>query len=524
MAKRTLAEAAQEILGANLSAKMGQGEPFGAGKTASGVMAPGQTGKAQDMGGPVASATDSGVAAAVARAPRATPPGATPPVGAEGMKNLMKGEPGKDRAKANASGIVEEEEEEDDSHSNFSKDTTHKIDTLGEEEEEEGYGKKRRAMREEEEEEEEGRGSRRMKMKKNMREEEELEEDAKEYDNEDLDKRDLGQLAADHDTASMDAGMGYRGGGGGGPVKRMQRIEKHVLKKYGKDAHERLTSGEYARNPDHKDLQEEEGLGLPEVQPVSDRVKSYVKGKTGVNVAEDIEAIFAGEELSEAFMKKARKIYEAAVIATAITVCEEIESEYAETLEIVAEQLQEEMTEKVDDYLNYMVEEWVRENEIAIETGLKAELTEDFITGLRNLFVEHYIDIPEEKVNVVEELAKKVEELEESLNEEIQRGVSLKKQLSEQTRHNILRNVAEGLTETQVEKLNSLAEGVEFTTSKEFKNSLITLRESYFPTKSASKKQVLEEEVNGDGSFEEEKKISSEMDQYVKAISKTRPV
>ena len=430
MAKRTLAEAAQEILGANLSAKMGQGEPFGAGKTASGVMAPGQTGKAQDMGGPVASATDSGVAAAVARAPRATPPGATPPVGAEGMKNLMKGEPGKDRAKANASGIVEEEEE-GGSHSNFSKDTTHTLDTLGEEEEEEGYGKKR--MHEEEEEDD------------------------------------------DDDKSS----------------------KKHM---------------------------DEEGLGLPEVQPVSDRVKSYVQGKTGVNVAEDIEAIFAGEELSEAFMKKARKIYEAAVIATATTVCEEIEAEYAETLEVVAEQLQEEMTEKVDDYLNYMVEEWVRDNEIAIETGLKAELTEDFITGLRNLFVEHYIDIPEEKVNVVEELAKKVEELEESLNEEIQRGVSLKKQLSEQTRHNILRSVAEGLTETQVEKLNSLAEGVEFTTSKEFKNSLITLRESYFPTKGTSKKQVLEEEVSGDGSFEEEKRISSEMDQYVKAISKTRPV
>lgn len=512
MAKRTLAEAAQEILGANLSAKMGQGEPFGAGKTASGVMAPGQTGKAQDMGGPVASATDSGVAAAVARAPRATPPGATPPVGAEGMKNLMRGEPGKDRAKANASGIVEEEEEEGGSHSNFSKDTTHKLDTLGEEEEEEGYGKKRRAMREEEEEEE-SRG------KKRMSEEDELEEEA-EHDNEDLHKSDLAQLAADHETAAMDRDMFVRGEGGGGPAKRMRRIEGHVSKKYGKDKAHLLRTGQY----DHPDLNEEESLGLPEVQPVSDRVKSYVKGKTGVNVAEDIEAIFAGEELSEAFMKKARKIYEAAVIATATTVCEEIEAEYAETLEVVAEQLQEEMTEKVDDYLNYMVEEWVRENEIAIETGLKAELTEDFITGLRNLFVEHYIDIPEEKVNVVEELAKKVEELEESLNEEIQRGVSLKKQLSEQTRHNILRNVAEGLTETQVEKLNSLAEGVEFTTSKEFKNSLITLRESYFPTKGASKKQVLEEEVSGDGSFEEEKRIPSEMDQYVKAISKTRPV
>lgn len=421
MTKRTLAEAAQEILGANLSAKMGHGEPFGAGKTASGVNTPGQSGKAEDMGGPIASAADAGVAAAVAKAPRATPPGATPPVGSEPAKNLMKGEPGKDRAKASASGIVEEEE--GGSHSNFKKDTTKKPMELGEEKDD------------------------------------------------------------DDDDKDMDD-----------------------------------------KDDDDKDDMHEEGLGLPEVEPVSQRVKSYVQSKTGVNVAEDIEAIFAGEELSEAFMTKARKIYEAAVIAAATNVCEEIESQYAETLDVVAEQLQEELTEKVDDYLNYMVEEWVSENEIAIETGLKAELTEDFISGLRNLFVEHYIDIPEDKVNVVEELAKKVEELEESLNEEIERGVKLNKQLAEQTRRNVLHTVSEGLTETQTEKLYALSEGVDFSTAEEYKDNLLTLRESYFPTKAASKKQVLEEEVTGDGTFDVEKTVPTEMQQYVKAISKTRPV
>lgn len=272
---------------------------------------------------------------------------------------------------------------------------------------------------------------------------------------------------------------------------------------------------------------DEANLGIPDVEGVPEKVKAYVQKRTGVRkaVSEDIDAIFSGENLSEEFKEKARTIYEASIIAAATAVCEGIEAQYAELLEQVTEQLQEEMTEKVDDYLNYMVEEWVKDNEIAIESGLRAELAEDFIGGLKSLFTEHYMDIPEEKVQVVEELAAKVEELEASLNEQTARNIEMKKALSEQFRTNVLRQVSEGLTETQIAKLSSLAEGVDFTTADEFRDNLVTIRESYFPSKPVTQSK-LEEEVSGDGFFDEEKKVVTEqlepgIDLYVKAISKT---
>ena len=276
---------------------------------------------------------------------------------------------------------------------------------------------------------------------------------------------------------------------------------------------------------DKKDVKEE--ADIPDIEPVSSKVAAYVKSKTGVSVSEDISAIFSGEKLSEEFKAKATKIYEAAVIATATKVCEGIESQYAELLETTTDAIQEELTEKVDDYLNYMVEEWVKDNEIAIEKGLRAELVEDFIGGLRTLFVEHFIDIPEDKVQVVEELTDKVVELEERLNEEINRGIAINKKLSEQVRTNVLRTVTEGLTETQVEKLNSLAEGVDFTDEEEYKTNLTTLRESYFP-KAGPAKALLGEGLDTAKSepvvTEDEKKVNPEMAAYVAAISKTRPV
>lgn len=272
---------------------------------------------------------------------------------------------------------------------------------------------------------------------------------------------------------------------------------------------------------------DEAELGIPDVEGVPEKVKAYVQKRTGVRkaVSEDIDAIFSGENLSEEFKEKARTIYEASIIAAATAVCEGIEAQYAELLEQVTEQLQEEMTEKVDDYLNYMVEEWVKDNEIAIESGLRAELAEDFIGGLKSLFTEHYMDIPEEKVQVVEELAAKVEELEASLNEQTARNIEMNKALSEQFRTNVLRQVSEGLTETQFAKLSSLAEGVDFTTVDEFRDNLVTIRESYFPSKPVTQSK-LEEEVSGDGFFDDEKKVVTEqlepgIDLYVKAISKT---
>lgn len=246
---------------------------------------------------------------------------------------------------------------------------------------------------------------------------------------------------------------------------------------------------------------------------------------------EDLDALFHGENLSEDFMNKAATIFEAAVTARVNAIEEKIQEQYAEILEQVTEELKEELTTKVDDYLNYVVEEWVKENELAVESGLRSELTEDFIAGLRNLFVEHYIDIPEEKVDVVEEMTSKVVELEGKLNEQISSAVEMRKLIIEYAKREAFHDICEGLTSTQVEKMKSLSEGVEFSTVEDYTQSLLTLRENYFPTKSPAKSnnERLDEETDvveetQRTSLEEAKanKIADPvMEAYVKSISRT---
>jgi hypothetical protein len=236
---------------------------------------------------------------------------------------------------------------------------------------------------------------------------------------------------------------------------------------------------------------------------------------------EDMDALLSGENLSEEFVTKASTIFEAAVIARSEEVIASVETELMEQFEAAIEEVKEDLAAKVDDYLNYMVEEWMKENEIAIETGLRAEIVEDFIGGLRNLFVEHNIDIPADQVNVVEELAAKVEELESALNEQINRGVELTKDLNESKKIEAIYTACEGLTQTQVEKLKTLAEGVEFTTENEFVTKLDTLKESYF----RAEVKVAEASALDEILVEEEKKAvkSSDpsMEIYAKTISAT---
>ena len=214
------------------------------------------------------------------------------------------------------------------------------------------------------------------------------------------------------------------------------------------------------------------------------------------DLKEDIDAMLQGEDLSEEFVSKATTIFEAAVMSRVEEIAEEVESQLHEQFEQAVEELKEDFAAKIDDYLNYMVEEWMKENQLAIESGLRAEIVEDFIGGLKNLFAEHYIDIPEEKVDVVQEMADKVEELEAKLNEEISRSIEFKKEINEHKRIQALQTVCEGLTQTQVEKLKSLAESVEFTSEEEFADKLSTLKEAYTPSGvKAAEKSVLEEGV-----------------------------
>lgn len=241
-----------------------------------------------------------------------------------------------------------------------------------------------------------------------------------------------------------------------------------------------------------------------------------------VDMSEHVDALLAGEELSEEFRAKATAIFEAAVkqkVAEELAVLEEA---FAATLEEEVGRIEEELSTNVDDYLNYVVEQWTAENEVAIEASLRSELTEEFISGLRNLFVEHYIDIPEEAVSVVEEMGNKVAELEEKLNEEIERSVALSKMLNESMSNEILINACDGLTDTQAEKLKSLAEGIEYSDTDEYAQKVSILKENYFSTSVKSDKvlDAAESSTDGRGMISEE--LNGPMAAYVRSLGKTQ--
>lgn len=272
-----------------------------------------------------------------------------------------------------------------------------------------------------------------------------------------------------------------------------------------------------------EDVIEEEIEQLPELseEEILEARKAKMKGMVDSSMGsckEDVDALFNGESLSEEFRTKATTIFEAAVRARVENIITTIaeENEKAVTAEI--EEIQAALSEQVDEYLNYVVEQWMQENELAVETGLRAEIAEDFINGLKNLFMEHYIEVPEEKADLVEEMAARVVESEELLEAMVQELDSLTVALNESKAIEILRRTCEGLTEMQVQKIKSLAEGVEFTTEGDYTEKLAVIRESYFPSKivrTAAPQTVVE--------TQEDHGVSNIMDAYVQAITKTLP-
>jgi len=242
-----------------------------------------------------------------------------------------------------------------------------------------------------------------------------------------------------------------------------------------------------------------------------------------LDLSEDINALFADDStISEEFKSKVTTIFEARVLDRANQIAEETEARYAGMLEEAVETVKADLTEKVNDYLAYVVEQWMADNELAIEKGIRAELTEDFISALRNVFVEHYIDVPSEKVDLVDELATRIDELESKLNEEVERGVEYKKALVEAQKVEVTHTVCEGLTDTQVEKIKTLAESIEFSTEEEYKNKLETIRENYFPSgvKKADVTQ-LHEEVSADEAGERKASTNAYVDPFVAAAAQS---
>ena len=213
------------------------------------------------------------------------------------------------------------------------------------------------------------------------------------------------------------------------------------------------------------------------------------------SVEEDVNALFAGEELSEEFQDKARTIFETAIKSKVEEVKEQIQVQYqAQLVEEVAA-VKTELTERVDSYLEYVAQEWLEENQLAIEHGLKTEMTESFLTGMKSLFEDHYVSIPEEKYDVIESMVDKLDEMESKLNEQIDKNVALNKRLAESTADVIFAEVAEGLAVTQKEKLASLAENVEFDSEETYREKLVTLRNSYFSESATSAQRDAAETV-----------------------------
>lgn len=247
--------------------------------------------------------------------------------------------------------------------------------------------------------------------------------------------------------------------------------------------------------------------------------KKKMKKMMKEGIQEDISALLSGENLSEEFVSKATTIFEAAVMSRVETIAEQVEAQLQEQFDSALEEVKEDFANKIDDYLNYMVEEWMKDNELAIDTGLRSEIVEDFMKGLHNLFTEHYIDLPEEKVDVVEELAAKVEELEGKLNEEIVKNKETKKELKEQKKFMAVQTACEGLTQTQAEKLKALAENVKFTSEEEFAVKLEQLKEAYAPTAQVkpAEKTVLEEGVE----IEDQKPTKVSHDPLIDAVAKS---
>ena len=234
------------------------------------------------------------------------------------------------------------------------------------------------------------------------------------------------------------------------------------------------------------------------------------------DVEEDVNALLGGEELSEDFKEKAKTIFEAAINSKVAVVKEELEAQYQEKLAEEIEAAKESLAERVDSYLEYVADEWFEENALAVETGLKSEMTESFLEGMKGLFEEHYVTIPEDKYDVLESMVEKLDDMETKLNEQIEKNISLNGRLSEATADGILDQVSEGLAQTQKEKLASLSESVEFESEGQYREKLETLKESYFSDKKSpvAKTETLSEGVDEAGS----ESYSNSMDAYLRTL------
>ena len=301
---------------------------------------------------------------------------------------------------------------------------------------------------------------------------------------------------------------------------KKEDVEQQLAKmnENGKDDEDEYPHDEEDEEDEDEDKKDKKGKKVDEKH-----MKKAAKiTKEDINVSEDIAAAFSGSDLSEEFKTKATEIFQTAVVSAVnmklAEIAEQAEGDHEEEMNYI----NKELTSKIDQYLDYVVEEWMKENKLAVESGLRSEVTENFLTGLRDLFAEHYVDIPEEKVQVVEELADEVEQLTATVNEEMQKNIELKKQIEKFEREIAFVEVSEGLTEIQIAKFESLAEAVDYDNAESYKEKLETIRKSFFERNEEvkEKKTTLDEEFI-DTNETESKVIDPSMQSYSAAISRS---
>ena len=256
---------------------------------------------------------------------------------------------------------------------------------------------------------------------------------------------------------------------------------------------------------------------LSESEEESSEVIDESEEVVEIDIDADVTALLQGEELSEEFQEKARVIFETAINAKVGEIKEEMEANYASAIEEQVSEFKTELTERVDSYLEYVSSEWLEENTLSVEEGLKAEMSESFLSGMKQLFEEHYVTIPEERYDVLESMVNKLDEMEGKLNEQIDRNVALNKRLAESVTDGILGEVSEGLAVTQKEKLASLSESVEFDSETDYREKLVTLREAYFPSRTTTSAQRDSSEfIAEENSMNQE--VSGSMEGYLTAL------
>ena len=312
------------------------------------------------------------------------------------------------------------------------------------------------------------------------------------------------------------------------PGKTLSQVRDVVNKKAGKGDPTPKGVKEEEEKPEDQVVSEEETTEEEivaeeetteeEVVAEEETTEEEVVAEDKIDVEEDINALIKGEELSEEFQEKARTIFETAIKSKVSEIKEELEKEYEQSLIEQVESIKEEITDRTDAYLEYVADEWIEENALAVEHGLKTEMTESFLKGMRGLFENHYVNIPEEKYDVLTNMVEKIDEMEDKLNEQINKNIALTKRLAESTSDVILADVSEGLALSQKEKLASLAENVEFDSEQSYREKLGTLRESYFPANPGTQRDNTD--TISEGTAEAPKINSNLMETYLQTLGR----